>query len=100
MSNIPRPTVLAGAFLRLVQGVTNGCVDDTGLVLAEYALSLLTWTVLLVDFIVELNCYVKQRTWLVRFPIVFVFAGEIAKLRYITPSAIEFLFCSASGSLC
>ena len=51
------------------------------MVLAEYVLSALTWAVLTVDFIVELNCYVKQRTWLVRFPILFVFAGEIAKLR-------------------
>ncbi len=52
-----------------------------GSVLAEYILSALTWALLTVDFIVELNCYVKQRTWLVRFPILFVFAGEIAKLR-------------------
>ena len=48
---------------------------------AEYALSVVTWVVLLADCIVELNCYVKQRTWLVRFPILFIFAGEVAKLR-------------------
>ena len=49
---------------------------------AEYALSIATWVVLLGDLIVELNCYVKQRTWLVRFPILFIFAGEVAKLRW------------------
>ena len=56
---------------------------------AEYALSIATWVVLLGDFIVELNCYVKQRTWLVRFPILFIFAGEVAKLRWVQCS-----FCS------
>ena len=94
----PRPTVLARAFLRLIQGVNNKNVDDIGLVLAEYALSLLTWTVLLVDFIVELNCYVKQRTWLVRFPILFVFAGEIAKLRCIISSL--HLLLNSFSALC
>ncbi len=63
------------------RALINSSDKRSGLVLAEYVLSALTWAVLTVDFIVELNCYVKQRTWLVRFPILFVFAGEIAKLR-------------------
>ncbi|CAK0780401.1 hypothetical protein CVIRNUC_005040 [Coccomyxa viridis] len=54
---------------------------------AEYALSIATWVVLLGDLIVELNCYVKQRTWLVRFPILFIFAGEVAKLRFVITMA-------------
>ena len=32
-------------------------------------------------FIAELDRYVPTRTWLLRFPILFIFAGEIAKLR-------------------
>ena len=64
---------------------------------AEYALSIITWVVLLADFIVELNCYVKQRTWLLRFPILFIFAGEVAKLRWvqciICPNAIAIPLC-------
>ena len=71
---------------------------------AEYALSALTWAILMVDFIVELNCYVKQRTWLIRFPILFIFAGEIAKLRYGTPlspqaAAFTFTFCNNTFAL-
>ena len=46
-----------------------------------YALSAVTWLVLAVTFISEVNCYVPKRTWLLRFPILFIFAGEIAKLR-------------------
>ena len=69
---------------------------------AEYALSALTWAILMVDFIVELNCYVKQRTWLIRFPILFIFAGEIAKLRYGTPLSLQaaaFTFCKNTFAL-
>ena len=66
---------------------------------AEYALSIATWVVLLADFIVELNCYVKQRTWLVRFLILFIFAGEVAKLRWVQSNfcsnAIATSVCSA-----
>jgi hypothetical protein len=48
---------------------------------AGYALSAVTWVLLAAAFISELNCYVPRRTWLLRFPILFIFAGEIAKLR-------------------
>lgn len=48
---------------------------------AEYGLSAVTWLLFSVAFICELNKFVPHRTWLLRFPILFIFAGEIAKLR-------------------
>ncbi len=48
---------------------------------AEYALSVVTWLLFTVAFIGELDHFVPHRTWLLRFPILFIFAGEIAKLR-------------------
>ena len=56
-----------------------------GLLTAGYALSAVTWLLLAVTFISEVNCYVPKRTWLLRFPILFIFAGEIAKLRSSLP---------------
>ena len=41
----------------------------------------MTWLLFAVAFIAELDRYVPTRTWLLRFPILFIFAGEIAKLR-------------------
>jgi hypothetical protein len=49
---------------------------------SEYALSAVTWLLLTAAFIVELDRFVPHRTWLLRFPLLFIFAGEIAKFRW------------------
>ena len=48
----------------------------------EYILSALSWALLLSVFCIEINRYTERQSWLTRFPIVFIFAGEIAKFRY------------------
>ncbi|CAL8468910.1 g8451 [Coccomyxa elongata] len=50
---------------------------------AEYALSAVTWLLFTVAFICELDRFVPHRTWLLRFPILLIFAGEIAKFRFV-----------------
>lgn len=52
---------------------------------AEYGLSAVTWLLFTAVFINELDRFVPHRTWLLRFPILFIFAGEIAKLRSAPP---------------
>ena len=59
-----------------LEGVEEGDARCAG-----YALSAVTWLLFAVAFIAELDRYVPNRTWLIRFPILFIFAGEIAKLR-------------------
>ena len=49
----------------------------------EYLLSAISWLLFLVVFIIELERYSPKYNWMVRFPIVFICAGEIAKLRFI-----------------
>jgi hypothetical protein len=56
-------------------------VVDTRMCDAGYALSLATWIVFVAAFSIELNQYSLERSWLIRFPLVFIFAGELAKLR-------------------
>lgn len=50
---------------------------------AEYALSAVTWLLFTVAFICELGRFVPHRTWLLRFPLLLIFAGEIAKFRCV-----------------
>lgn len=50
---------------------------------AEYILSGVSWLLFLVVFIIEMERYTPWHSWMVRFPICFICAGEIAKLRFI-----------------
>lgn len=72
-------TVCAPAFrkrlLRTTELRRHGCW-------AGYVVSICSWAAFSTVYIIELNRYVLKRTWLVRFPIILIFAGELAKLRY------------------
>lgn len=48
---------------------------------AEYGISMVTWALFAAAFVVELDRYCPRRTWLIRFPVLFIFAGEVAKAR-------------------
>jgi hypothetical protein len=48
---------------------------------AGYSLALLSWSLFLAIFLVELGAYSPATTWLWRFPIFLVFAGQLAKLK-------------------
>ena len=48
---------------------------------AAYSLGILAWVCITATFAVELNRYSTRSTWMLRFPIVLIFAGELAKLR-------------------
>eukprot|EP00884_Botryococcus_braunii_P007542 jgi/Botrbrau1/1678/Bobra.116_2s0022.1 len=54
---------------------------------AGYAVSIVSWAAFVAVNAIELNCYILSRTWLVRFPIILIFAGELAKLRFIIQQA-------------
>lgn len=50
---------------------------------AEYGVGIVTWALFAAAYVVELNRYCPRRTWLLRFPVLFIFAGELAKARWL-----------------
>lgn len=50
--------------------------------LSATMLSLASWTAFISVMALELNRYSPQARWLVRFPLMLIFAGELAKLRW------------------
>ena len=44
-------------------------------------MGIVTWALFAAAYVVELNRYCPRRTWLLRFPVLFIFAGELAKAR-------------------
>ena len=42
---------------------------------------MVAWAMFAAAFVVELDRYCPRRTWLIRFPVLFIFAGEVAKAR-------------------
>lgn len=50
-------------------------------VCAGYIASMVSWVTLTAGLVLELGQYTPQRSWLLRFPICFIFAGQLAKLR-------------------
>ncbi len=57
------------------------CVSGGGARRAEYGIGMVTWAMFTATFVVELDRYCPRRTWLLRFPVLFIFAGEVAKAR-------------------
>ncbi|KAK9802963.1 hypothetical protein WJX72_012534 [[Myrmecia] bisecta] len=48
-----------------------------------YPLSGVSWLLFAVAFALELDRYSPRRTWLLRFPLCLIFAGQLAKLRFV-----------------
>ena len=48
---------------------------------AGFGVSGVSWIVYIVTFLVDLDHYSLQRTWLWRFPLVLIAAGQVAQLR-------------------
>ncbi|KAK9792737.1 hypothetical protein WJX73_001757, partial [Symbiochloris irregularis] len=69
---------------------------------ADYISTILTWTLLTAAFIMELDSFVIRRSWLLRFTVCFLFAGELAKLRFViklteSPDYFFYLYCVYAG---
>ena len=52
-----------------------------GYACTEYGVGMVTWALFAAAYVLELNHYCPRRTWLLRFPVLFIFAGELAKAR-------------------
>ena len=57
---------------------------------AEYGVGIVTWALFAAAYVVELNRYCPRRTWLLRFPVLFIFAGELAKARCL-PGSLKWI---------
>lgn len=52
---------------------------------AGFGLSTVSWLIFAVTFAFDLSRYSLERTWLWRFPLVLIAAGQVAQLRYCFP---------------
>lgn len=60
--------------------------------IAGFGLSSVSWLVFAITFLLDLSRYSLERTWLWRFPLVLIAAGQVAQLRYRFLSPIVTVF--------
>lgn len=59
---------------------------------AGFGLSTVSWLIFAVTFAFDLSRYSLERTWLWRFPLVLIAAGQVAQLRYCSLLLINLLY--------
>lgn len=66
-------------------GVSHKPPNSILVLTAGFGLSSVSWLVFTMTFLFDLSRYSLERTWLWRFPLVLIAAGQVAQLRYHLP---------------
>ena len=68
---------------------------------AGFGTAIVSWALITAALLVELDHYSPSRSWLLRFPVLFIFAGQLAKLRRAAlKMQAHLVFAAASAELC